>query len=139
MRQHVPHLDCRAASIKALADQPNDQSTQVVPRHAVLHARWQKLNFVNLPGAKLLAHHPTQNQTSRRIQSSILRQAPSLARSREHLGDRCLRVRTTGRAEHDEGEPERTADVAKSVDAADFNWSARGETRGAEPLKVGES
>lgn len=31
------------------------------------------------------------------------------------------------------------ADVAKSVDAADFNWSARGETRGAEPLKVGES
>ncbi len=31
------------------------------------------------------------------------------------------------------------ADVAKSVDAADFNWSAHGETRGAEPLKVGES
>ena len=31
------------------------------------------------------------------------------------------------------------ADVAKSVDAADFNWSARGETRGAEPLKIGES
>jgi hypothetical protein len=29
--------------------------------------------------------------------------------------------------------------VAKSVDAADFNWSARGETRGVEPLKVGES
>lgn len=40
---------------------------------------------------------------------------------------------------HDEGELERTADVAKSVDAADFNWSARGEIRGAEPLKVGES
>jgi hypothetical protein len=30
------------------------------------------------------------------------------------------------------------ADVAKSVDAADFNWSARRETGGAEPLKVGE-
>ena len=30
------------------------------------------------------------------------------------------------------------ADVAKSVDAADFNWSARGEIRGVEPLKVGE-
>ena len=29
--------------------------------------------------------------------------------------------------------------MAKSVDAADFNWSARGETRGAEPLKLGES
>ena len=33
----------------------------------------------------------------------------------------------------------KNADVAKSVDAADFNWSAHGETRGAEPLKVGES
>ena len=32
-----------------------------------------------------------------------------------------------------------SADVAKSVDAADFNRSARGETRGVEPLKVGES
>ena len=30
------------------------------------------------------------------------------------------------------------ADVAKSVDAADFNWSARGETHGVEPLKVEE-
>jgi hypothetical protein len=40
---------------------------------------------------------------------------------------------------HDEGEPELNADVAKSVDAADFYWSARGETRGVEPLKVGES
>ncbi len=30
------------------------------------------------------------------------------------------------------------ADVAKSVDAADFNWSARGEICGVEPLKVGE-
>ncbi len=30
------------------------------------------------------------------------------------------------------------ADVAKSVDAADFNWSARGEIHGVEPLKVGE-
>ena len=30
------------------------------------------------------------------------------------------------------------ADVAKSVDATDFNWSAHGEIRGAEPLKVGE-
>jgi hypothetical protein len=31
------------------------------------------------------------------------------------------------------------ADVAKLVDAADFdNWSARRETRGAEPLKLGE-
>ena len=29
-------------------------------------------------------------------------------------------------------------DVAKPVDAADFNWSAHGEIRGAEPLKVGE-
>jgi hypothetical protein len=29
-------------------------------------------------------------------------------------------------------------DVAKPVDAADFNWSARGEIRGVEPLKVGE-
>ena len=33
----------------------------------------------------------------------------------------------------------RRADVAKSADAADFYWSARGETRGAEPLKLGES
>ena len=32
------------------------------------------------------------------------------------------------------------ADVAKLVYAADFdNWSARGETCGAEPLKFGES
>ena len=32
------------------------------------------------------------------------------------------------------------ADVAKLVDAADFDdWSARGETPGAEPLKFGES
>ncbi len=31
------------------------------------------------------------------------------------------------------------ADVAKSVDAADFNWSARAETRGVEPLNFGES
>jgi hypothetical protein len=30
------------------------------------------------------------------------------------------------------------ADVAKLVYAADFNWSARQETAGAEPLKVGE-
>jgi hypothetical protein len=30
------------------------------------------------------------------------------------------------------------ADVAKLVDAADFNWSARREICGAEPLKLGE-
>jgi hypothetical protein len=29
--------------------------------------------------------------------------------------------------------------VAESVDAPDFDWSARGEIRGAEPLKFGES
>jgi len=28
--------------------------------------------------------------------------------------------------------------VAKLVDAADFNWSARREICGAEPLKLGE-
>lgn len=30
------------------------------------------------------------------------------------------------------------ADVAKLVYAADFAWSARGETHGAEPPKLGE-
>ena len=81
-RRHQPRIERRLAhiaaiaprdllQIKALADQPNDQSAQVVPRHIVLHARWQKLNFVNLPGAKLLAHRPTQNQTSRRIQTQF--------------------------------------------------------------------
>ena len=30
------------------------------------------------------------------------------------------------------------AGVAKLVNAADFNWSARGEIPGVEPLKVGE-
>ena len=48
-------------------------------------------------------------------------------------------TRAMGCGGHDEGEFERIADVAKSVDAADFNWSAHRETGGAEPLKVGES
>jgi hypothetical protein len=34
---------------------------------------------------------------------------------------------------------ESDADVAKSVDATDFDWSACGETYGVEPLKFGES
>lgn len=35
-------------------------------------------------------------------------------------------------------ENQNRADVAEQVDAADFNWSAHGEIRGVEPLKVGE-
>ena len=69
--------------------------------------------------------------------ASVAGQGPT--RSREHLGTGAFVFARRDAPWHDKGEPERTADVAKSVDAADFNWSARGETRGAEPLKVGES
>ena len=61
-----------------------------------------------------------------------------LARSRELfeslrlLSDGGMHCGTTEETPSESGRGE-------TVDAADFNWSARGETRGAEPLKVGES
>jgi hypothetical protein len=32
-------------------------------RHEVLHIRWQKQRLIDIPGAKILAHSPTLNQT----------------------------------------------------------------------------
>src|SRR6202040_4165668 len=49
--------------IQALPRQPNDKMRDVVLGHEVLHTRRQKQRLIDIPGAKVLAHNPSLNQT----------------------------------------------------------------------------
>src|SRR5438552_17617648 len=49
--------------IQALPRQPNDETRDVVLGHEVLHTRRQKQRLTDIPGAKVLAHSPSLNQT----------------------------------------------------------------------------
>src|ERR1700758_1903192 len=49
--------------IQALPHQPNDKPRDVVLGHEVPHIRRQKQRLIDLPGAKVLAHSPSLNQT----------------------------------------------------------------------------
>src|SRR6202035_4563926 len=49
--------------IQALPHQPNDKPRDVVLRHEVPHIRRQKQRLIDIPGAKVLAHSPSLNQT----------------------------------------------------------------------------
>src|SRR5712672_1540429 len=52
-----------------LSNQRHDQPRQMLLGHVVLHARRQKLAFIDLPGTKLLAHKLATNQTRRHLTS----------------------------------------------------------------------
>src|SRR6476660_396662 len=49
--------------IQALPRHPNDKTRDVVLGHEVLHTRRQKQRLIDVPGAKVLAHSPSLNQT----------------------------------------------------------------------------
>jgi hypothetical protein len=49
--------------IQALPHQPNDKPRDVVLGHEVPHIRRQKQRLIDIPGAKVLAHSPSLNQT----------------------------------------------------------------------------
>jgi hypothetical protein len=50
-------------AFEALPHQPNDKPRDVVLRHEVPHVRRQKQRLIDIPGAKVLAHGPSLNQT----------------------------------------------------------------------------
>src|SRR4029077_471115 len=58
--------------IQALPRQPNDETRDVVLGHEVLHTRRQKQRLIDIPGAKVLAHSPSLNQTRCDLNSDYL-------------------------------------------------------------------
>jgi hypothetical protein len=58
--------------IQALPRQPNDKTRDVVLGHEVLHTRRQKQRLIDVPGAKVLAHSPSLNQTRWDLNSDYL-------------------------------------------------------------------
>ena len=67
--------------IQTLPHQPNDKPRDVVLGHEVPHIRRQKQRLIDIPGAKVLAHSPSLNQTSLGFEQRLLGQAPSVAAS----------------------------------------------------------
>src|SRR4029077_13134275 len=55
--------------IQTLPHQLNDKPRDVVLRHEVPHIRRQKQRLIDIPGAKVLAHSPSLNQTRRNLNS----------------------------------------------------------------------
>src|SRR5882757_5610883 len=55
--------------IEALPHQFNDKSRDVALRHEILHVRRQKQRLIDIPGAKILAHSPSLNQTRSELNS----------------------------------------------------------------------
>src|SRR5271168_2975278 len=49
--------------IQTLPHQPNDKPRDAVLGHEVPHIRRQKQRLIDIPGAKVLAHSPSLNQT----------------------------------------------------------------------------
>lgn len=86
----------------------------------------------------------------RRARKSVYLGVACLARSPQTVVDALDRTRASGYPppsapclaffplQPEEADRTDNADVVESVDTADFNWSAPVETRGVEPLKVGE-
>src|SRR6266436_5647657 len=58
--------------IQALPHQPNDKPRDVVLGHEVPHIRRQKQRLIDIPGAKVLAHSPSLNQTRWDLNSDYL-------------------------------------------------------------------
>src|SRR4029077_15156468 len=58
--------------IQALPRQPNDETRDGVLGHEVLHTRRQKQRLIDIPGAKVLAHSPSLNQTRWDLNSDYL-------------------------------------------------------------------
>src|SRR5665811_1358744 len=55
--------------IKALPHQLNDKPRDMAFRHKVLHIRRQQQCLIDIPGAKILAHSPSLNQTRSELNS----------------------------------------------------------------------
>src|SRR5882757_7177439 len=55
--------------IEALPHQLNDKPRDMAFRHKVLHIRRQKQRLIDIPGAKILAHSPSLNQTRSELNS----------------------------------------------------------------------
>jgi hypothetical protein len=55
--------------IEALPHQLNDKPRDMAFRHEVLHIRRQKQRLIDIPGAKILAHGPSLNQTRSELNS----------------------------------------------------------------------
>ena len=55
--------------IEALPHQFNDEPRDMAFRHEVLHIRRQKQRLIDIPGAKILAHRPSLNQTRSELNS----------------------------------------------------------------------
>jgi len=52
-----------------LANQRHDKAREMVRIDEVLHAWWQKLRLIHLPGAKMLAHKTGTDQTRAKLNS----------------------------------------------------------------------
>ena len=63
--------------IEALPHQLNDKPRDMAFRHEVLHIRRQKQRLIDIPGAKILAHSPSVESNSLRIEQRLFGQAPS--------------------------------------------------------------
>src|SRR5712672_1471241 len=55
--------------IEALPHQLDDKPRDMAFRHEVLHIRRQKQRLIDIPGAKILAHSPSLNQTRSELNS----------------------------------------------------------------------
>src|SRR3979409_1226249 len=56
--------------IEALPHQLNDKPRDMAFRHEVLHIRRQKQRLIDIPGAKILAHSSSLNQTRSKLNSN---------------------------------------------------------------------
>src|SRR5271169_3283939 len=79
--------------IQTLPHQPNDKPRDVVLRHEVPHIRRQKQRLIDIPGAKVLAHSPSLNQTRWDLNSyysdRLLEAVAGQQRLRSHAPSRC--------------------------------------------------
>ena len=72
---HAACLETKGLRV-ALPHQPNDKPRDVVLGHEVPHIRRQKQRLIDIPGAKVLAHSPSLNQTRWDFEQRLLGQAP---------------------------------------------------------------
>src|SRR3984885_3883100 len=69
--QPAPVAAAHRGKVKLLSNQRHDQPRQMLLGHVVLHARRQKLRFIDLPGTKVLAHGYATNQTRPNLTSDF--------------------------------------------------------------------
>src|ERR1700733_5951028 len=69
--QPAPVAAAHRGKVKLLSNQRHDQPRKMLLGHVVLHARRQKLRFIDLPGTKVLAHGYATNQTRPNLTSDF--------------------------------------------------------------------